>query len=141
MTNDREPQKIASSLADEAENLIYATRWPEAFYGQDENGTFINAAPANVSDTVNGLTTLLDRLPQVLEQTSRALQHLEEQQAIRMANGTHTGDEVSVVLRALLNAQQAIQVAHSHMREAADPLTNMGGHFDGDKLEDADTTM
>lgn len=99
-------------------------------------------APSNVSSTVDGLATLLERLPQTLEQTSRALQHLEEQQAIRMANGGDPGEEVSVVLRALLNAQQAIVVAHGHMREAAGPLSDMGGHFvDEDGLWDAYATM
>ncbi|MEV6146395.1 hypothetical protein [Streptomyces sp. NPDC051992] len=126
MDLNREPQTMTHAAAGEIRAANHRTLDVKAFYG--ENG-LISAAPSNVSSTVDGLATLLERLPQTLEQTSRALQHLEEQQAIRMANGGDPGEEVSVVLRALLNAQQAIVVAHGHMREAAGPLSNMGGHF------------
>ncbi|MFE9491489.1 hypothetical protein ACFYNF_34470 [Streptomyces sp. NPDC006641] len=139
MDLNREPQTIAHAAADEIRAANHLALDVKSFYG--ENGR-IGAAPSNVSSTVDGLATLLERLPQTLEQTSRALQHLEEQQAIRMANGGDPSEEVSVVLRALLNAQQAIVVAHGHMREAAGPLSNMGGHFlDDDELEDADTAV
>ena len=138
MDLDRAPQAISHAAAEEVRALNHRTLDPAAFHG--ENG-LINAAPSNVSSTVDGLATLLERLPQALEQTSRALQRLEEQQAIRMSGGGNPAAEVSVVLRALLNAQHTIQVAHGHMREAAGPLSNMGGHFlDGDGLEDTDAT-
>lgn len=140
MDQDRTPQQIAYALAEEAQVLNHASHGPEAFYGRDEQGTFISAAPSNVSSTVSGLSTLLGHLPQAVQHAAQALQHLEEKQAIRMANPNHAGEEVSVVLRALLNAQQAITVAHGHLREAAGPLSAMGGHFEDVDLEDADTT-
>lgn len=127
MRLDREPQELARAASDVIRQLNHATLAVEGFYGHDEDGPYINAAPSNVSATVEALVALTDRLPQALEQASRALQHLEEEQAIRMADGSDVNEQVSVALRSLLDAEQAVKMANVHLREAGRPLANMGG--------------
>ncbi|WP_331728791.1 hypothetical protein OG693_39425 (plasmid) [Streptomyces sp. NBC_01259] len=140
MDLDREPQKIARAAGDEIRALNHRTIDVKGFYGHDEDGSYISAAPLNASATVEALVALTDRLPQALQQISRAVQHLEEQQAIRMADGSDVADQVSVALRGLLDAEQAVKVANVHLREAGRPLANMGGHFSDDELEDVGIT-
>lgn len=124
-----EPQELARAASDMIRQLNHATLDVEGFYGHDEDGPYVNAAPSNVSATVEALVALTDRLPQALQQAARAVQHLEEQQAIRMADGSDTNQQVSVLLRGLLDAEQAVKMANVHLREAGRPLANMGGHF------------
>lgn len=131
MDLDRTPREIARTLADEARALNHRTIDPTAFYGHDEDGAFINSAPGEAAATAEQLLVLTGRLPQALEQLSQAVQHLEEQQAIRMADGSVVEESMSRVLRGLLDARQAIQVANVHLREISGPLAAMGGHFVG----------
>ncbi|MFF1916138.1 hypothetical protein ACFVYE_32045 [Streptomyces sp. NPDC058239] len=139
MDLDREPQKMAYAAAEEIRALNHRSLDIKAFYGEYN---IINAAPNQVAGMVGGLYTLLERLPQSIQQASAALQHIEEQQAIRMANGDDPGEATSRALRALLDAKQAIQIAQTHLREASGVMSNMGGHFiDDDELEDADTAV
>lgn len=138
MDLDRDPQNIARTAGDEIRALNHRTIDVQGFYGQDEDGPYISAAPSNVCFTLEALVALTDRLPQALQQISRAVQHLEEQQAIRMTDGSDVADQVSVALRGLLDAEQAVKVANVHLREAGRPLANMGGHFNDNDLEDAD---
>jgi hypothetical protein len=120
----RTPSTIAQAAADELHALNCATAAPEAFYGEDGHQ---DGGPAEVAATIHSLLTLTERLPQALGQLARAVQHLEEQQAIRMADGPDVGDEVSRVLRALIDAGQAFKVAGVHLREAGGPLAAMAG--------------
>lgn len=127
MDQDRIPHYLAQTAADTVRALVEATSAASSFHGDDG---YVPAAPANIAATVTELVALTDRLPQVLRQTSRALQVLEEQQQIRTADGSDVGDQVSRVLRGLLDAQTAVQVAHAHLREAGVPLALLGGHYD-----------
>lgn len=132
MDQDRTPQELARDAADTIQALNNATQTPTAFYG--EHGA-VYAAPAAVSDVIQGLLELAGRLPQALEQSARVLQHLEEQRQIRIDDGSDVSDMVSKALRPMLDAQQAFQVAHVHLREAGAALSKMGGHF-VDEVED-----
>jgi hypothetical protein len=118
---------MAYAAAEEIRALNHRSGSLEAFHGEDA-GTA--AAPGNVSDTVDGLATMLERLPQTLQQLSRALQQLEEQQQIRMDDGTETGEAVSHVLRQLLNTQEFVHMGSKALREAAGTMSHMGGHWD-----------
>ncbi|MFJ1900487.1 hypothetical protein [Streptomyces sp. NPDC088115] len=128
MDLNREPQRIARMAASEVQELNHKTIDVKGYYGEDEDGLFISAVPPNVCATVEALIALTDRLPQALQQASRALQHAEERQVIRMADGSDVGDHVSRALRGLLDAEQAVKVANAHLREAGTPLAAMGGH-------------
>lgn len=135
MDLDRDPQRMAYAAAEEIRALNHRSMNVEAFYGEYN---LINHAPPEVGGVIGGLCVLFDRLPQSIDQASAALQFLEEQQAIRMANGADPGEETSRVLRALINAKQAILVAQTHLREASGVASNMAGHWiDDDELEDA----
>lgn len=130
----REPWTIAYAAADEIRALNHRTIDVEGFYGEYN---VINSAPPAVCGTVEGLIALTDRLPQALQQAARALQYLEEQQAIRMADGSDVDAQVSRALRGLLDAEQAVKVANAHLREAGTPLAAMGGHFLDEEPEGA----
>jgi hypothetical protein len=124
---DRTPQDLAHAAADTIQELNDATQKVSAFDG--DHG-FRGAAPANLSGTVQGLITLTDRLPQALQQLRRGLQQLEEQQTIRMADGSNPGDGVSTALRGLLNAEEAVKAANHALRAAGAPMAAMGGYLD-----------
>ncbi|MGW1468466.1 hypothetical protein ACWCPT_29490 [Streptomyces sp. NPDC002308] len=132
MAEHREPSSIVQAAADEVRALNLATASPEGFCGESGDRA---GGPSEVTVTVQGLLALTERLPQAVEQLARAVQHLEEQQTVRMADGSDVGDQVSRVLRGLIDAQQAFRVAGVHLREAGGPLARMGGRVnDGTDL-------
>lgn len=134
----RAPQTIADAAAEEVRALNHRTLAIDAFYGDDG---FRGVAPGKLSDTVNGLATLAERLPQSLQQIRRGLQQLEEEQQIRMADGSDPAEGVSTALRALLNAEEAIAAARDALRTAAGPMSDMGGYLDDTEYEDDDATV
>lgn len=127
MDLNRTPQDLTYAAAEEIRALNIATQSVSAFHGEDG---FRGAAPANLSDTVGGLVALTDRLPQALQQIRRGLQQLEEEQEIRMADGSDPGEGVSAALRALLNAEEAVKAANHALRAASGPMSAMGGYLD-----------
>lgn len=126
MDLNREPNVIGFSAAEEVRALNHATLDPAAF-----------PFAGTVSDTANAIATLVQRLPQSCEQMSAGLRALEEQHAIRMADGSDVTEQVGTVLRALLNAQEALTAAHGALREATGPLSSMGGFFTDEDEDDA----
>jgi hypothetical protein len=124
MDFDQTPAASAAAGAEAIRQLNHITFAPHAFN-----------QPGDVSDVANGLASLVERLPQALQQASAGLRRLEEQQAIRMDDGKDVAEQVGVALRALLNAQEALTVAHGAMREAAGPLSHMGGLWVDDDEE------
>jgi hypothetical protein len=138
MDQDRTPQDLAHAAADAVRDLNNATQSVAAFHGQDG---FRGAAPGNLAGTVQGLIVLTDRLPQALQQLRRGLQQLEEEQTIRMADGSDPADGVSTALRALLNAEEAVKAANHALRAAGAPMSAMGGYWDETMDEDEDATV
>ncbi|MEU8740643.1 hypothetical protein [Streptomyces halstedii] len=104
---------------------------PEAFYGEHQ---LINHAPPNIGEAIGALYVLFERLPQAVDQTAAAVRYVEEQEAIRMANGDDPGEAVSRLLRALINARQSMLLAQTHLRSAVEVSSNLAGHW----LDDAD---
>ncbi|MFG2540632.1 hypothetical protein ACGFU4_35880 [Streptomyces sp. NPDC048511] len=90
---------------------------------------------STVTTAVTGLAACTRILPHDLRRAAGALQSLEEQRRLRATDGADVGEQVSAVLRALLNAERALQVANVHLREASGALAVMG-----DQLEDAAVT-
>lgn len=125
----RDPQKMAYAAAEEVRALNHRSWGLEAFYGEHN---LINHAPSQVAGVIGGLYVLFERLPQSVEQAAAALAQLEEQQAIRMVNGAPVGESTSRVLRALIDAKQAILVAQTHLREASGVASNMAGQWPSD---------
>jgi len=116
MRIDRDPALIAYQLADESRALVTATVKP------DRLGTV-----AEVRDVTEGLHLAVNQLPQAIRQTAAALRALEEQQAIGVAGGGDPGEDVSLALRALLNAEVGLTVARAALREASESLSRLGG--------------
>lgn len=133
----RDPHRSIRDAADSVREYNHRTiDGPQAFHGEHP----INTAPPNIGEAIGALYTLFERLPQAVDQTAAAVRHVEEQQAIRMANGDDPGEATSRVLRALIDAKTAMLVAQTHLREASGVSSNMAGHWlDDDELEDADT--
>lgn len=136
----RDPHRSIRDAADNIREYNHRTiNGPEAFYGEHN---IINAAPPNIGEAIGALYTLFERLPQAVDQTAAAVRHVEEQQAIRMANGDETEEAVSRLLRDLIDARQSMLVAQTHLRSAVQVSSNMAGHWlDDDQLENADTDV
>ncbi|MGW1814105.1 hypothetical protein ACWCQM_11165 [Streptomyces sp. NPDC002125] len=90
---------------------------------------------STVTTAVTGMAACTRILSRELQTTARTLQVLEEQHRIRAEGGADIGEQVSMALRALLNAGQALQVANVHLREAGGALGVMD-----DQLEDVSVT-
>ncbi|MFJ8677265.1 hypothetical protein [Streptomyces sp. NPDC093589] len=118
MDLSRDPSVIASAAAEEVRALNHRTGNPAAYQN-----------PSDISDVVNALATLAERLPQTLQQASAGLRRFEEDQAIRMDDGSDPSEEVTRALGALLNAEESLTIVCAFLKEAASPLSHMGGHF------------
>ncbi|MFB8122155.1 hypothetical protein ACFVG1_13285 [Streptomyces bacillaris] len=136
----RDPHRSIRDAADNIREYNHRTiNGPEAFYGEHN---IINAAPPNIGEAIGALYVLFERLPQAVDQTAAAVRHVEEQQAIRMANGDEPDEAVSRLLRDLIDARQSMLVAQTHLRSAVQVSSNMAGHWlDDDELEGADTNV
>lgn len=88
-----------------------------------------------VTTAVADLAARTRALPCDVQSAARALQVLEEQHRLNTASVAGVGEQVSAVLRALLNAERALQVAAVHLREAGGALAVVG-----DELENAAAT-
>ncbi|WP_045562764.1 hypothetical protein [Streptomyces sp. FxanaA7] len=129
MDLNRTPSEIASEAAEQVRALNHRTLDTKVF-----------AQPGDVSDVANGITTLLERLPQTLEQLEAGLTQLHHDGRIRLdakpLAETSQQDilhEVVTVTSALSEARRLLRQAHEAMREAAGPASHMGGLW-----EDAD---
>lgn len=127
MDQDRTPQELAHAAADTVRELNIVSQSVSAFHGEDG---FRGVAPANVAGAVDGLIVLLERLPQTFQQIRRALQQLEEEQQIRMANGADPGEEVAHAVANLQQAEGFIDAARGSLRAAASSMSAMGGYLD-----------
>ncbi|MFJ6238852.1 hypothetical protein ACIQH0_32775 [Streptomyces griseus] len=134
----RDPHRSIRDAADNIREYNHLTiNGAEPFYGEHQ---LINHAPPNIGEAVGALYVLFERLPQAVDQTAAAVRHVEEQQAIRMANGDETDEAVSRLLRALIDARQSMLLAQTHLRSAVQVSSNMAGHWsDDDQLDAADT--
>lgn len=116
MRIDRDPALIAYQIAEETRALVAATAKPAQLGTVEE-----------VRDVAEGLHLAVNQLPQAVRQAAAGLRALEEQQAIGVNSSGDLGEDVSLALRALLNAEVGLTIARAALREAAAPLTRMHG--------------
>jgi hypothetical protein len=125
----RKPSAIAFNAAEEVRALNHRTLNAKAF-----------AYPGDVSDTANAISTLLERLPQTLDQMEAGLIVLQDDNAIRLdtkpLGDTSRQDifnEVFSVTSALSETRRLIRQAHAALGDATSGLSHMGGLFDDEE--------
>lgn len=131
MDLNRTPSQIASAGAEEIRALNHRTL-----------DTAVFEQPGDVSATADGVATVLERLPQALDQMEAGLLVLHDANRIRLdtkpLGATSRQDiahEVFTVTSALAEARRAIREAHRAMKEATGPLSHMGGLWEDDEEE------
>ncbi|MFJ8727679.1 hypothetical protein [Streptomyces sp. NPDC093269] len=122
MDLNRTPAAIANVAAEEIRALNHRTLDPKAF-----------EQPSDVSNVVNGLAMLTERLEQAINQTGSGLRQFHDRNAIRMDDGSNVDERVAVVAQELLSAQIALGALKDHLRAAASPLSHMGSPWDDDE--------
>lgn len=118
MNLDREASTIADAAAEEVRALNHRTFDTEAFN-----------EPADVYRTVNNLTRLVHGLPQAIEQTWKRLRMMEQDEVIRMDNGTSVQDEMEEARQQLGEARRLLAEAGSQLDRATQTLSHMGGQW------------
>ncbi|MFJ3699540.1 hypothetical protein ACIPW9_36360 [Streptomyces sp. NPDC090052] len=122
MDQDRGPAQHSDDAAEAVRQLNHATLSTSAY-----------PYPGEASKTVLGFIDMLNRLPQSLDQLAAGLRALEGRGGIVMDDGSEVSEQVSIVLRSLLNAKEALSTARGALQEASTPLFHMGGVLaDGD---------
>lgn len=122
MNLDRTPAQLASDAAEAIRALNHRTLKTDAFPN-----------PADVSDTANGISAVIQRLPQALQQLEAGMRALDENDRIRLAD-RHPSEvsqfdiarAVSTVLVGLEEARQALGRVEDHLRDATGVLGNLG---------------
>jgi hypothetical protein len=130
MDLDRTPSQIASSMAEEARALNHRTLNPKAF-----------GNPADVSDTAVGITAVIQRLPQALQQLEAGLRALDDGNRIRLADRHPSEVSQLDIMRAVMDAlaglegaREALGTVEEHLRDANRVLGNLGAPWsDGDE--------
>jgi hypothetical protein len=128
MDLDRTPAQLASDAAESVRALNHRTLDPKAF-----------PFPADVSDTANGITALVQRLPQTLQQLEAGLRALDDDNRIRLADRpphevteAALEDAVSTALLGLQEARDALGTAEERLRSATGVLGNLGAPWPDD---------
>jgi hypothetical protein len=106
---------LAETAAETVRDLIYRTRFPDAF-----------ADPAELSQLTAQLTTMTSRLPQLLDQLNRWLRHQHHAARLHSDTGADPDQLVSLtaaeLTRASLSAQHlaaTLDTAHQHLAHLA----------------------
>jgi cell division septal protein FtsQ len=116
MNLDREASAIADAAAEEVRTLNHRTFDAEAF-----------KEPADVYRTVNNLTLLVHGLPQANEKTWKRLRMMEQDETIRMDNGTDVQEGMEEARQQLGRARQLLAESGGALDRATQTLSHMGG--------------
>lgn len=131
MDLNRKPSEIANAAAEEIRALNHRTLKTDAF-----------PYPSDVSDTATALASLVQRLPQGLQQLEAGLQALDNDNRIRLADRdprevsqNDIVHAVSTALFGLREAREALGRVEAHLRSATGVLGNLGAPW-GDEDDD-----
>ncbi len=112
MPKQPDPAKIARTARDAVEQLNHATATPDI------------PAPI-ISATTQAVLSLLQHLPQTIEQLNWALAARQRSYEIRTDNGTDPAAAVREVDEAMRATVGALEAASSALQRAATPLFSM----------------
>lgn len=119
---------MANRAAEEIRALNHLTLDPRAFHD-----------PVEVATLISLLATLVQRLPQALEQSETGLKVLHERGAVRMVDRSlgdalvsETSAEVMGVASSLSEARRLLRQAHRALADASGPLARMSGVWEGE---------
>ncbi|MFD8516550.1 hypothetical protein ACFV27_37100 [Streptomyces antimycoticus] len=122
MDLDRSPAEIAHEIAKQTRALNHRTLDP-AVFGQ----------PGDVSEVVGALRTVVERLPQALQQAAAGLRRHDGAGGIRMDDGADPAVAAGTVLAAIEDAQGALWTVQEALVEASGPLSHMSGRVTADE--------
>jgi hypothetical protein len=122
MDLNREPRQIASAAAEEVRALNHRTLDPKAF-----------TQPGDVSDTANSVASIVERLPQALNQMAAGLSVLEEAGRIRMDDGSQVAVRAEEARQYLMAARDGLDGVLADLRRATGPLSHMGGLWEDEE--------
>jgi hypothetical protein len=125
MDLNRTPSEISSAAAEEIRALNHRTGNPKAF-----------TEPADVANTASHLATLLERLPQALQQMDAGLTQLEQTTGIRMDTGTAPEEAVDLARSYLRAAREGLGGVLNDLRCASAELSHMSGPWPDSDDED-----
>ncbi|MFB7747660.1 hypothetical protein [Streptomyces sp. NPDC056132] len=126
MDLDKPPAALAADAAEAVRALNHRTLDPASF----EN-------PADAGDVALHLKSLIDRLPQALNQLGAGLYRFDADQRIRMDDGTDPCDTVADCLAALNVARANLTAVASALGVVSARTSHMGGFFNDDDEDDA----
>ncbi|MFR9794269.1 hypothetical protein ACL07V_37545 [Streptomyces sp. MB22_4] len=132
MDLDRTPSEISFAMAEEARALNHRTLNPKVF-----------EAPSDIAYTADGITALIQRLPQALQQLQAGLETLHADERIRLADRpphqvTQNDIDRAVfnALCALHDAEHTLATVEERLRSAGRVLGNLGAPWPEDDGED-----
>lgn len=86
-------------------------------------------APPSVGEAAYAIRTLIERLPQALQQMDTALLRFDEEAAIRMADGTDPTIAVAECGAAIMQAKPLLAQLLSELSTLSSRTSHMGGHW------------
>ncbi|MFD5428504.1 hypothetical protein [Streptomyces sp. NPDC127084] len=119
MDLSKTPAELATEAAEALRALNHRTLDSKAY-----------TAPPAVGDTAHGIRTLIERLPQTLDQMNAALLRLDVEKAIRMDDGTDPEVAVAVCEAALRRAQLLTDDLLKELSIVSARTSHMGGQWD-----------
>ncbi|MET8571869.1 hypothetical protein [Streptomyces sp. NPDC004783] len=130
MDLNRTPAEIARNAAEEIRALNHVTLNTKAY----------ETAPA-VSEVVSALVTLVERMPQALQQAEAGLEALYDRDQIRLAGPDSSqkalAEAVSTVTVSLEYVRNDLDGVLRELKAAAGPLSNMGGPWPDEDDDEA----
>lgn len=130
MADPKTPAQLASDAAEAIRQLNHASMDPRNW-----------TSPTEISDTVNALAALLERLPQALRQLESGLLELSDDHRIRLDNVPDPSEQdivhqVFLVQSALEETRGHLGQAREALRRATSPLSHMGAPWPEDDDQD-----
>ncbi|MGW7469542.1 hypothetical protein ACWGJT_33965 [Streptomyces xantholiticus] len=116
--------KTPGQLATEAAEAIRALN--HRTLGLDSEGY---DAPPSVGEAAYAIRTLIERLPQALDQMDNALQNFAAQRAIRMDDGTDPTYATAECAAAIAAAKPLLDQLLSEVSIVSARTSHMGGHW------------